>query len=176
MSAITTARPYARAVFAHAREHDALGGLSDMLRLAADLVEEPRLQTLLKDPRLTRERRVDMMLALGAERFDAAMQQFLRVLGERDRLLVLPQILEQFEALRADQEQRLSAEVISAMELDETQQERIRSELAERTGRTVELVSQLDEQLLGGAVIRAGDRVLDASLQGRLQRLAQSLA
>ena len=176
MSAITTARPYARAVFAYARENDALGVFSDMLSLAAGLVSEPRLQGLLKDPRLTRERRVDMMLTLGGERFDAAMQRFLRVLGDRDRLLLLPQILEQFESLRADQEQRLSAEVISAMELDEAQQERIRLELAERTGRTVELVPHLDEQLLGGAVIRAGDRVLDASLRGRLQRLAQSLA
>jgi len=176
VSAITLARPYARAVFAHAQEHDALGGFSDMLGLVSALVSDARLSSLLKDPRLSRERRVEMLLSLGDERFDAAMQQFLRVLGERDRLLVLPEVLEQFEALRAEHEQRLSAEVTSAMELDKAQQEKIRAELAERTGRAIELVSHIDKQLLGGAVIRAGDRVLDASLRGRLQRLAQSLA
>ena len=104
------------------------------------------------------------------------MRQLLQVLGERDRLPILPQVLEQFEELRAEHEQRLTAEVVSARELDPAQQERIRAALAERTGQTVELVSKIDEQLLGGAVVRAGDRVLDASLQRRLQQLAQSLA
>lgn len=176
MSAITAARPYARAAFGYARENGALDAFSDMLETAATLVENSRLHALLTDPRLTRARRTEMLETLGGERFDEPMRQLLRVLGERDRLPILPEIREQFEQLRADHEQRLTAEVVSARELDPAQQERIRAALAERTGQTVELVSKTDEQLLGGAVVRAGDRVLDASLQRRLQQLSQSLA
>lgn len=176
MSAITAARPYARAVFGYARENDVLDAFSGMLGFAAALAENPRLRTLLTDPRLTRARRTEMLAALGGDRFDEPMRQLLHVLGERDRLPILPEVREQFEQLRADHEQRLTAEVVSARKLDSAQQERIRAALAERTGQTVELVSKTDEQLLGGAVVRAGDRVLDASLQRRLQQLAQSLA
>ena len=176
MSAITTARPYARAAFGYARESGVLDAFSDMLETAAALAENPRLRILLTDPRLTRARRTEMLESLGGDHFDEPMRQLLRALGERDRLPVLPEVREQFEQLRADHEQRLTAEVVSARELDPAQQERIRAALAERTGQTVELVSKTDEQLLGGAVVRAGDRVLDASLQRRLQQLSQSLA
>ena len=176
MSAITTARPYARAAFGYARESGVLDAFSDMLETAAVLAENARLRALLTDPRLTRARRTEMLETLGGDRFDEPMRQLLRMLGERDRLPILPEIREQFEQLRADHEQRLTAEVVSARKLDSAQQERIRTALAERTGQTVELVAKTDEQLLGGAVVRAGDRVLDASLQRRLQQLAQSLA
>ncbi len=176
MSNVTAARPYARAAFGYARECNALDAFSGMLETAAALVESPRLRTLLADPRLSRARRAEMLETIGGDRFDEPMRQLLRVLGERDRLPILPEVREQFEELRAEHEQRLTAEVVSARELDPTQQERIRAALAERTGQTVELVSKIDEQLLGGAVVRAGDRVLDASLQRRLQQLAQSLA
>lgn len=176
MSNVTAARPYARAAFGYARENSVLDAFSGMLGTAAALIESPRLRTLLGNPRLSRARRSEMLETIGGDHFDEPMRQFLRVLGERDRLSVLPEIREQFEELRAEQEQRLTAEVVSARELDPAQQERIRAALAERTGQTVELVSKIDEQLLGGAVVRAGDRVLDASLQRRLQQLAQNLA
>ena len=176
MSNVTAARPYARAAFGYARESGALDAFSDMLEMAAVLVESPRLRALLGDPRLGRARRAEMLETIGGDRFDESMRQLLRVLGERDRLPVLPEVREQFEELRAEHEQRLTAEVVSARELDPAQQERIRAALAERTGQTVELVSKIDEQLLGGAVVRAGDRALDASLQRRLQQLAQNLA
>ncbi len=176
MSHATVARPYARAAFGYAREHDALDAFSSMLDTAAALVENPRLRALLGDPRLSRARRAEMLEAVGGDYFDDPMRRLLRILGERDRLPALPEVREQFEGLRAEHEQRLTAEVVSARELDPDQQERIRAALAERTGKTVELISNIDEQLLGGAVVRAGDRVLDASLQRRLQQLAQSLA
>ena len=176
MSHATAARPYARAAFGYASECDALDAFSGMLQTAAALVEDPRLRALLGDPRLSRTRRAEMLEAIGGKRFDEAMRRLLRILGERDRLTALPEISEQFETLRAEHEQRLTAEVVSARKLDKAQQEQIRAALAERTGQTVELISKIDEQLLGGAVVRAGDRVLDASLQRRLQQLAQSLA
>lgn len=176
MSDPTAARPYARAAFGYAREHEALDAFSGMLETAAALAGDPRLHALLVDPRLTRARRTEMLEAIGGNQFDEPMRQLLRALGERDRLPVLPEVRKQFEQLRARHEQRLTAEVVSARELDAAQRERIRTALAEQTGQAVDLVSTIDEQLLGGAVVRAGDRVLDASLQRRLQQLAQNLA
>ncbi len=176
MSQATFARPYARAVFGYACEQEALPQFSDMLALAATLVGDDRVRELLINPRLSRERRCSMLLELGEGQLDAPMRQFLQILGDRDRLLLLPEIAQQFEDLRAEHEQRLTAEVVSARALDDAQQEQIRAELAARTGRAVELSARTDEQLLGGAIVRAGDRVLDASLRGRLQQLAQSLA
>lgn len=176
MSDPTAARPYARAAFGHARERDVLDAFSGMLEVAAALAEDPRLRALLVDPRLTRARRTEMLEAVGGDRFDEPMRRLLRALGERDRLPVLPEVRKQFEQLRAGHEQRLTAEVVSARALDAAQQERIRAALAKRTGQAVALASVVDEQLLGGAVVRAGDRVLDASLQRRLQQLAQTLA
>ena len=176
MSVLTVARPYARAAFSHAQDCDALDTFSDMLETAATLVEDPHLRVLLADPRLTRAHRAEMLEALGGDRFDAPMRRFLQTLAERDRLPALPDIRKQFEQLRAEAEQRLTAEVTSARVLDEAQRDRIRAALAKRTGKTVELVPIIDERLLGGAVVRAGDRVLDASLRRRLQQLAQSMA
>ncbi len=176
MSAATAARPYARAAFGYAREHGALDRFSDMLAAAAALVDHPRLRALLRDPRLTRARRAEMLEALGGERFDEPMRRLLRMLAERDRLPMLPEIRERFERARAERERRLTAEVISARDLDPEQRERIRAALEARVGKTVELVARTDERLLGGAVARAGDRVLDASLQWRLRQLARSLA
>lgn len=176
MSGITLARPYARAAFGYAREAEALDAFAAMLALAAAFAEDAQVRTLLADPRLTRARRSDMLVELGGERFDAPMRHFLQALGERDRLPLLPEVAKQFEQLRAAHERRLTAEVVSARALDAAQQGRIREKLAARDGETVELTARIDEQLLGGAVVRAGDRVLDASLRGRLQQLAQSLA
>lgn len=176
MSAHTAARPYARAAFGFACERDALDAFSSMLALAAKLVEHPRVRALLGDPRLTRARRAEMVTALGDEHFDAPMHRLLEALAERDRLGALPDIRAHFERLRADHERRLRAEVVSARELDDAQQAQIRAALEKRTNRQVELAVKIDEQLLGGAVVRAGDQVLDASLQRRLQQLAQTLA
>ena len=176
MSPITLARPYARAAFAHACERKLLIALGEQLRLAAQIATRDKVRTLLTDPRLSRTRRTDILLTCGEGLFDTDLQHFLQILGERDRLGLLGEIAEQYEQLRAEHEQRLTAEVVSAQELNEVQRERIRSRLAEQTGQAVEVVSRIDEQLLGGAVVRVGDRVLDGSLRSRLDRLAQNLA
>lgn len=176
MSATTFARPYARAVFATARAADALESFSTMLALATGLVADPQLSRLLSDPRLSRTRRVEALCSIAGDRFDDTMRRLLSLLGERGRLALLPEIEAQFEQLRADAERRATAWAVSARELEEGEAEKIRRVLAERTGCTVVLESRIDEQLLGGAVVRVGDQVLDGSLRGRLARLAQGLA
>lgn len=175
-AAATLARPYARAAFAHARDGGALEAFAGMLADAAAFAADAGVRRLLDDPRLPRPRRAELLLALGGERFDAPMRRLLAALGERGRLPLLGEVAAQFERLRADHERRAAAVAVSARPLDPAQEERLRRTLERRTGRAVALEARIDEQLLGGAVVRVGDRVLDGSLRGRLARLARSLA
>jgi len=98
-----------------------------------------------------------------------------RVLAENHRLLLLPEISAHYEELRSDVENTADVEVISALPLDAAQQEKLAAALSKRLKRKVRMQNSVDASLLGGAVVRAGDMVIDGSLKGRLQRLATEL-
>ena len=103
------------------------------------------------------------------------MQNFVRVLAENHRLLLLPEILAHYEVMRADVENTVDVEVISAVKLDPAQAEKLAGALNTRLKRRVNMRNSVDASLLGGAVIHAGDLVIDGSLKGRLQRLRTEL-
>jgi F-type H+-transporting ATPase subunit delta len=103
-------------------------------------------------------------------------QNFVRLLSQNKRLEVLPQIAVQFELLRAQYENELDVEVTSAVAMNAEQQSKLIDSLKTRFKRDVRMHSSVDATLLGGAVIRAGDLVIDGSIKGRLQRLASELA
>jgi len=103
------------------------------------------------------------------------MQNFVRVLAENHRLLLLPEIATHYEELRAAVENTLDVEVISAVTLSDAQADKLKQALSTRLKRTVRMQNSVDSTLLGGAVVRAGDLVIDGSLKGRLERLATDL-
>jgi len=100
----------------------------------------------------------------------------IRVLVENQRLLLLPEIAAIFETLKAEAEKTVNVAVDSAFELSAAQQERIASSLKKRMGREIKLVCQVNKELLGGVVIRAGDKVIDGSARTRLGEMANALA
>ena len=102
-------------------------------------------------------------------------RNFLKALAENRRLALLPQIAAQFEALRAEVEGVVDVEVIAAREIAAPQQKKLEAALAKRLGREVRMHTRIDETLLGGAIVRAGDLVIDGSLKGRLERLGSAL-
>ena len=104
------------------------------------------------------------------------MQNFVRVLAANHRLLLLPEITAHYEAQRAEVENTVDVEVVSAVALDAAQTEKLASALKARLKRTINMHNTVDATLLGGAVIRAGDLVIDGSLKGRLERLGTELA
>ena len=110
-----------------------------------------------------------------ADELDDHGRGFLKLLAENKRLELLPEIHEQFQALRAEWERTLEVEVVSAYELDDADAERLKTRLAERYDRQVSMTSRVDSSLIGGAVIRAGDTVIDGSVRGRLGKLAEQL-
>lgn len=171
----TLARPYAKAAFEYAVAHGDLESWSEALAWLAQLVEDAQLSALLRSPAVSRPQRADLLIELSGDRLPAPMRNFVQVLASNDRLLLLPVILEQFQALKADHERLVDVEVSSAAPLDQAQQQRLVEALVKRLGREVRIQVSIDPALIGGAIIRAGDTVIDGSLRGRLNKLAGAL-
>ena len=171
----TIARPYAKAAFEYAREADAFAAWSQGLGLAAQIVADPSVAPLTKSPQWPAAKLVSLITDVAGAKLDAGMQNFVRVLAENHRLLLLPEIAAHYEELRAAVENTLDVEVISAVTLSDAQAEKLKQALSTRLKRTVRMQNSVDSTLLGGAVVRAGDLVIDGSLKGRLERLATDL-
>jgi F-type H+-transporting ATPase subunit delta len=172
----TLARPYAQAIFAIADEQKRLSEWSQMVGLAALVVEDPAMAALIGNPRVSDDRLVALIIDICADGLDKLGQDMIRVLAENDRLDVLPEISVQYEAYRAEAEKVVQAQVTSAYPVTEAQQQSIITALKQRLGREVSLECQVDESLLGGAIIRAGDTVIDGSVTGHLDRLTHTLS
>jgi F-type H+-transporting ATPase subunit delta len=173
--ALTIARPYAQAVFLFASEHDALKEWSDMLGLLAAIATDPEMTRMIDNPQLTETQLADLFIGIGGERFNDKCHNFIRVLSESGRLHMLPEIAALFEIQRREAEQTVHAELITAFPASEAQQEKVTAALKRRLGRDVELRCTTDAALLGGAIIRAGDLVIDGSVRGKLERLGAAL-
>ena len=171
----TIARPYAKAAFEYAREADAFAAWSQGLESAAQIVADPSVAPLTKSPHWTAADLVSLITDVAGAKLDAGMQNFVRVLAENHRLLLLPEIAAHYEELRAAVENTLDVEVISAVTLSDAQADKLKQALSTRLKRTVRMQNSVDSTLLGGAVVRAGDLVIDGSLKGRLERLATDL-
>jgi F-type H+-transporting ATPase subunit delta len=171
----TIARPYAKAAFEYAREANAFAAWSQGLELAAQIVADPGVAPLTKSPQWPAAKLVSLITDVAGAKLDAGMQNFVRVLAENHRLLLLPEIAAHYEELRAAVENTLDVEVISAVTLSDAQAEKLKQALSTRLKRTVRMQNSVDSTLLGGAVVRAGDLVIDGSLKGRLERLATDL-
>jgi F-type H+-transporting ATPase subunit delta len=171
----TIARPYAKAAFEYAREANAFAAWSQGLRSAALIVADPSVAPLTKSPQWPAANLVSLITDVAGTKLDAGMQNFVRVLAENRRLLLLPEISAHYEELRAAVENTLDVEVISAVTLSDAQADKLKQALSARLKRTVRMQNSVDSTLLGGAVVRAGDLVIDGSLKGRLERLATDL-
>ncbi len=177
MSSLTTlARPYAKAAFELANSDCNLAAWDDMLSAVAIITADEGMANWLQSPHSTAEKAVEIIVeAMGGE-VDSRFQGYLGVLADNDRLSLCSEISRMFEYLRADAERRLQVRVVSATALQEADIERMQSALAKRFDREITLSNEIDADVLGGAIIYAGDQVIDGSLLGRLKRLEASLS
>lgn len=171
--AITLARPYARAAFGAARDAGQLPAWSDALTVAARIAADPQVAGLLGNPQLTDREAVEL---LAGDDADTPFGEFLGLLALNNRLPLLPEIAGLYEELRAEAEHIVKARVTSAVELPHAELETIKAALQRRFGRQVDVETAIDPALIGGAVIDAGDVVIDGSLRGKLSRLQNALA
>jgi F-type H+-transporting ATPase subunit delta len=173
---ITIARPYAQAIFSLAQEQSDLKGWSDMLQFAAAVAADPEMVAVINSPSFDSSQLAELFIDICGDKLNDAGKNMIRVLADNDRLSVLPEIVELFEQERAAVEGTVVAEVTSAVALNDAQQSSIAEALKKRLGRDVTLECKIDESLLGGAIIRAGDVVIDGSVVGKLEKLTSALA
>jgi F-type H+-transporting ATPase subunit delta len=168
----TIARPYTKAAFESARSHDAFERWSTVLGTASSAVQDERVARLLSSPRVRPEQLSDLIAQIVGNGMDELSRNFLATLAGNRRLALLPEIATMFEALRAEAENTADVQLISAVQLDDAQKQRLAAALKKRLKREVRLHCEVDESLIGGAIVRAGDFVIDGSLKARLDRLA----
>jgi F-type H+-transporting ATPase subunit delta len=167
----TIARPYANALFDLAKVSPVeLDRWSRILAYAAEAVGEASVADLLSRPDATTEQKARVLIDLCGDTLDDHGRNFIRLLSQNKRLDLVPEIAVQFEALRAAAEQTLDVEVISALPVSPALEQQLATALGRRFQREVKM------SLMGGAVIRAGDTVIDGSVRGRLEKLRESLA
>ena len=171
---LTLARPYARAAFASAQAGNALADWSRNLGVAAQIVSDPRVHSLVGDPRLANAEVTALLLPQG-EAADSPFAKFVALLVENRRATLLPDIAALFEELKRESERVMRVTVRSAVPFADGQADAIKVALKKRFGRDIELEQRVDPTVIGGAVIDAGDMVIDGSIRGRLERLEQAL-
>ena len=169
------ARPYAQAAFEIARDSNRYDEWSSQLETLTHVVRNPDLDGLIQNPRITRDQIVDIILEIGGDAFDEQIRNLVRILGHYRRLQIVPSIAEQYESLRAEEEGVIEAELQTAYAMDQSQIEKLTESLQNRLGRKVRLKCRENQDLIGGAVIRAGDWVVDGSVRAKLAKLSSSL-
>lgn len=171
----TIARPYARAAFDEARADKRLGPWLDALNVGAAVVQDERVQNLLGDPNVTPAQLAQLVIDIAGPGLEQHGKNFVQTLAENRRLGYLPEISGIFAELKDAEEGIVDVTVTSAAPLDQQQQLTLSEALARKLKRQVRLHCETDKTLIGGAVLRAGDLVIDGSLRTRLDRIATEL-
>lgn len=174
-SNITIARPYAKAAFATATQNKMIAEWSKFLQATGWIMQQPKAQFFLQDPKLIAQQRYEWLVAMCTEVMIPAGKNFLQLLAENQRLNLLPEVAELFEHYRTEQGRIINVKVTAVYPLDKTEQENIAQVLKKRLQRDVTLEHHLDETLIGGMIIRADDQVIDSSLRTKLNRLRTAL-
>ncbi len=171
----TIARPYAQAVFELAQESGTVAEWSSTLDLLKRIVADPQMRVLFNNPKVSDQQLQDLVIGIAGEALSAHARNFVKILVAASRLQYAKQVAELFEGMRAEAEGTVDVEVSAAYELDQAQQDTIAKGISERLGKKVSISANIDESLIGGAIIRAGDSVIDASIRGRLTKLGNDL-
>ncbi len=175
MSELTTvARPYAKAAFDFAVEAKAIDSWLSQLTFAAEVAKDETIKGYLSGGTSVEQAQA-LFLNVCGEQVDSLGQNFLKVMAENERLLVLPQVLEQFTALKAEYEQEITVDVTSAVDITAEQKTTLSAALEKRLARKVKLNCLVDASIVSGLIIQAGDMVIDGSVKGKLSRLATTL-
>ena len=173
-ASLTIARPYARAAFDFARTHGAVPAWAGKLAFAAEASADPRAAALFGDPRIE-PRALASLFAAADEPTDSPFAHFIHLLADNRRLRELPEITALFERMQRDAEHVLKVRVRSAVPMDDAEAGRLGEALQRRFGSAIEMERTVDPAVLGGAVIDAGETVIDGSLKTRLAKLETAL-
>lgn len=148
---------------------------SDRLQFLSTAVQAPELASVLDTPNITHQQRSELIEKVAGDKLDDNGKNFVRLLSENNRIDLLPDVAGIYDGLRADAQGEIEAQVTSAFELLPDQSEKIATALSARLNRKVKIVSEVDKDLIGGVIIRAGDLVIDGSVKGRLAKMSSTI-
>ncbi|MDT8405759.1 MAG: F0F1 ATP synthase subunit delta [Methylococcales bacterium] len=171
----TLARPYAHAVYHCALQNTAFDKWSEQLALLSAVADDALINKALHNPKISKQQVSDLLTSLTASYLNGEGQNLLKLLIRNRRVGLLPEIARLFEALRAEHEGYLETDVYAAFPLSEHEQQNLTEALTRRFGKSIRIRAHEDRSLIGGVLIRAGDKVIDGSVKGRLQNLAKRL-
>lgn len=172
---ITLARPYAKAAFEFALVAKDLAGWQQALSVAAAVSADDHVLDVLSSPSLTSAEKGEKFTELCGDALNDKQANFAKVLASNNRLALLPEVRELFELYKANQEKTVDVEIQTAFEISAELEQKIAATLKERLDRDIQLQTTVDKNLIGGALIRAGDTVIDGSARGRLAKLAEAM-
>lgn len=171
----TAARPYAKAVYDLASETGSQNVWSDALADLAVVVSDENMSRLLDDPEISQAQKAELIIQVLGDRLNTQQQNLVKLMAENGRLKIMADVQQQFEVARAKAENKVEAEVVSAYELGDEQKQQLVTTLKNKLGCDVSLTATVDESLIGGVVIKAGDTIIDASMKSQLESLALTL-
>lgn len=171
---ISTARPYASAAFDYARDKNELEPWLSFLEFAAQIAAQARVIQVLSNPEFSKENAIELFQSI-LPTLTSAQKNFLLLLAQNKRLLVLPDIAEAFKTLYASYEKISSVRLVTAIEVSQDYKQKLKQALSKRIEREVALECEVNPSILGGAIIHIGDRVIDGSVRGQLTRLLENL-
>jgi len=173
--AITVARPYAEAVYKLAVANQNLSEWSKMLQLAAVIAENDDVKQLVGNPVVSAKQFGEIILEIGRNKFNSEARNLVMLLADNKRILVLPQISQLFEQLKAQYEGVLEAKIVSAFAMESRQLKKLIDDLERKFKRKIEAQVSIDPELIGGVKVEIGDEILDASVRGKLEAMAVAL-
>lgn len=171
----TLARPYARAAFEHARAAGDLAAWQTALSELAAITAEPKVAAAMRDPNQTATQRAATLFGLAGDAAPSAVANLLAIMADNGRLSLLPEVAMLFDQLKQAVESTVAVHVTSAYPLSDAETQQLADTMQEKLARSITLTSETDPSLLGGALIRADDLVIDGSVRGRLNKLAGTL-
>ena len=171
----TLARPYARAAFEHARAAGDLAAWQAALSELAAITAEPKVAAAMRDPNQTAAQRAATLSGLAGDAAPPAVANLLSIMADNGRLSLLPEVAMLFDQLKQAVESTVAVHVASAYPLSDAETQQLADTMQEKLARSITLTSETDPSLLGGALIRADDLVIDGSVRGRLNKLAGTL-
>jgi F-type H+-transporting ATPase subunit delta len=172
---VTIARPYAEAAFKLAREKNALTQWSQMLEFIGVVVGDENVARAIGNPNVTRPQLESLLLGVLGDRVDGAARNFVQLLVQNGRLGLMPDIRALYERLKLEHEDLLEAQIHSAYEMDDAQVAQIVAGLENKYQRKVRAQVSVDPELIGGVRIVVGDKVMDATVRGRLEAMSAAL-
>lgn len=171
----TLARPYAEAVYKRAKESAATQVWSEALQFLALVVQDRDMAAIVSNPRIGQEKIQQLLLDVCQEQVNAEAVNLLKLLAENGKLKLLPNIAELYEQYKADDEGYVNVELFSAYALTKAEQAKYVAMLEKQLNKKVNATVSVDHSLIGGILAKAGDKVLDGSVSGKLHQLAKRL-